>query len=356
MISGAVMARISGSVVAATAVAGLFTARRLFQDLLAVTSRRPGSYVSLADLLPTPAANSEPLPQLRPVQEPGEAFPAIPEPGVTVAELLTADGAWTAGQVAAWRPMRAATCCGRLSTASCAWDPATGTTAWTTAPALCHGPALTGADTTTMLAEGAALRFRGDDVEIVGGGLTGSSGLMPGPAGEAWVFSGTGPRTTGGYGGHTLTRLGQALHESKAHEVDFAGEVHQAALTSTGTLYLAGGGYSVTTDLDQGLRCPRDRWADPAPLTPTASLAIGDHTVLLAGPTGRPGHGVEKPCTPSTETGLTRSPPVGGGRQESRPSGRGGCQILPGVDDVPSDRNKAPTEAVLSAGGAVTGA
>jgi hypothetical protein len=30
------------------------------------------------------------------------------------------------------------------------------------------------------------------------------------------------------------------------------------------------------------------------PLTPTASLAIGDHTVLLAGPTGRPGHGVEK--------------------------------------------------------------
>lgn len=276
-------------------VSGLFTAPRLFQELLSVTSRRGGSCAPLADLLPTPAANNDPLPPLRPVQEPHEAFPAIPEPGVTVTELVTTDGPWTAGEVAGLTVAPSGHLLWTTFDGVLRVDPDTGATAWTTAPALCHGPVLAHADgATTVLAEGAALRFRGDDVEIVGGGFAGSRCLLPGPEDEAWVFSSTGPRTAGGYGGHTLTRLGDSLHDSTTYEVAFAGKVHQAALTPTGTLYLAGGGYSVTTDLTQGLRCPRDRWADSAPLTPTASLAIGDHTVLLAGRTGRPGHGVEK--------------------------------------------------------------
>lgn len=139
--------------------------------------------------------------------------------------------------------------------------------------------------------EEAVLRMTGDHVYVVGGGLRGHGRLMPGPDRTAWAFTTQGPRTAQGFGGHTLTRLGDTLADNTSYEVDFAGGVHQAALTRSGTLFLAGGGHDVTTRLEEGLHCPSDRWADSAPLTPRTALAIGEHTVLLAGPTGQ---GLEK--------------------------------------------------------------
>ncbi|MFE5857806.1 restriction endonuclease [Streptomyces sp. NPDC056500] len=269
--------------------AGLITAEALFHAVLSLASRRGGSYVPLTDLLDPPTPR-DPLPTLRPASRGVEHFPALPEPDVTVTGVLTSDGPWTAGEVngvaaAADGSLLWTVMDGVLSTDS------SGVTGWTAAPALCRGPALAADGSTFVLSAEAALRLGQSQAHVVGGGFTGAHWLMPGPDKSAWVFSTTGPQTTRGYGGHILTRLGDTLADSTAHGVPFDGQVHQAALTPTGTLYLASGGHSVTTNADQGLACPTTNWVRSAPLTPTAALAIGDHTVLLAGPTGT---GIEK--------------------------------------------------------------
>ncbi|MBC3989416.1 restriction endonuclease [Streptomyces sp. AC563] len=272
-------------------VSGLISAEVLFYRHLAVTSRRGGSYVPLADLLPEPEVG--PPPSF--LQSPAhgiDGFPAIPEPGVTVTHVLTADGAWAEGEISGlaytggrgllWTTMSGMLCV----------EPATGRSSWTAGPAFCKGPALVTSDSGILLhSEEAVLRMTDNHVHVVGGGLRGHGRLMPGPNGTAWAFTTQGPRTAQGFGGHTLTRLGDTLADSTSYEVDFAGGVHEAALTRSGTLFLAGGGRDVTTRLEEGLHCPSDRWGNSAPLTPQTALAVGEHTVLLAGPTGQ---GMEK--------------------------------------------------------------
>ncbi|WP_371651588.1 MULTISPECIES: restriction endonuclease [unclassified Streptomyces] len=274
-------------------VAGLFSADRLFHELLSVTGRQGGAYVLLAGLLDTPAAAGEPLPALRPVDQPIEGFPAWPEAGLTVSSVLTSGGPWAAGKVDGM----ASTADGRLL-----WTtregvlqvaPDSGASMWTTAPSFCHGPALSEADgSMVVLVEEAALRFCKDSsVDVASGGFVGSRQLLPGPDNTAWVFASSGPRRAEGHGGHTLTQLAADFPDGVTCEVDFPGWVHQAVLTGAGSLYISGGGHSVTTDCKHNWRCPADRWADSAPLTPDAALAVGDHTVLLA---GRSPQGFEK--------------------------------------------------------------
>lgn len=62
-------------------------------------------------------------------------------------------------------------------------------------------------------------------------------------------------------------------------------------------------GRDVATRLEDGLHCPSDRWADSAPLTPRTALAVGEHTVLLAGLTGQ---GMEKALI-AVDTRILRS-------------------------------------------------
>lgn len=81
----------------------------------AVGDQSPWRCLPLAGLLDTPAAAAEPLPALRPVDQPIEAFPAWSEAGLTVSSMLTADGPWTAGEWTAWRPQRTGACCGPLT-------------------------------------------------------------------------------------------------------------------------------------------------------------------------------------------------------------------------------------------------
>ncbi|MEI5607916.1 hypothetical protein [Streptomyces brasiliscabiei] len=268
-------------------VAGLISSESLFYRHLAVTSRRGGSYVPLADLLPEPDVGPPPL-FLRSPAQGIDGFPAIPEPGVTVTHLLTADGAWTGGEISGLAHTGRSGLLWTTTSGVLHVEPATGRSSWAAGPALCKGPALVTPDSGTLLhSEEAVLRMTDDHVHVVGGGLKGHGRLMTGPDHTAWVFTTQGPRTAEGFGGHTLTRLGDTLADSISYDVDFAGGVHQAALTRSGTLFLAGGGHDVTTRFEEGLHCPSDRWADSAPLTARTALAVGEHTVLLAGPTGQ---------------------------------------------------------------------
>ncbi|MEU2490903.1 hypothetical protein [Streptomyces sp. NPDC007883] len=272
-------------------VSGLLSAEFLFYRHLAVTAGRGGSYVPLADLLPKPDVGPPPS-FLRPLAQGIDGFPAIPEPGVTVTHVLTADGAWTEGEISGLARTGGSGLLWTTMSGMLRVDPATGRSSWTTGPALCKGPALVTPDSGTLLYnEEAVLRMTDNQVHVVGGGLKGHGWLMPGPDHTAWAFTTQGPRTAQGFGGHTLIRLGDTLADSTSYDVDFAGGVHQAALTRSGTLFLAGGGRDVTTRLEEGLHCPSDRWTDSAPLTPQTALAVGEHTVLLAGPTGQ---GMEK--------------------------------------------------------------
>lgn len=272
-------------------VSGLISAEDLFYRHLALTSRRGGSYVTLADLLPEHVLGPPPS-FLRPPAQGIDGFPAIPEQGVTVTHVLTAVGAWTEGEISGLAHTGGSGLLWTTMSGMLGVDTATGRSSWTMGPALCKGPALVTPDNGTLLHnEEAILRMTDDQVHAVGGGLKGHGWLIPGPDHTTWAFATQGPRTAQGFGGHTLTLLGDTLADSTSYDVDFAGRVHQAALTPSGALFLAGGGRDVTTCLEEGLRCPSDRWAESAPLTPRTCLAVGEHTVLLAGPTGQ---GMEK--------------------------------------------------------------
>jgi hypothetical protein len=151
---------------------------------------------------------------------------------VTVAHALTADEAWTAGEIGGIANTGGSGLLWTTMDGVLRVDVATGCSAWTTAPAFCQGPALVAPGAGTLvLSEGAALRLTGDQAHVVGGGFTGAGWLMPGPDGSAWVFTTQGPRSAEGRGGHTLSRLGNLLADSTSLEVDFAGRVHQAVLT-----------------------------------------------------------------------------------------------------------------------------
>jgi hypothetical protein len=270
---------------------GLISAQALFQRLLAIASRRGGSYVALAELLQE-GVPQRPLPSLGSSPQGVEGHPALVEPGVTCSHVLTADGQWTAGEVRGLATDGQSELWWTTADGVLRVDAASAGSTWTPAPAGCQGPALLEASGHMLvLCEEATLRLTEGHASAVGGGHRGASWLMPGPDDTAWVFSTQGPRISGGHGGHTLTGLGSTLADSTSYKVDYAGQAHQAAFTRSGILYVAGGGYDVTTTLEHGLHCPRERWVEPVPLTPVVSLAAGDHTVLLAGPTGR---GMEK--------------------------------------------------------------
>ncbi|WP_405969047.1 restriction endonuclease [Streptomyces sp. NBC_00988] len=288
-------------------VSGLISAETLFYRHLAVTSRRGGSYVPLADLLGN--GRQEPSPSLVRFPAQGiDGFPAIAEPGVTATHVLTAGAGWTAGEIDGLTHTDDGRLLWTTMDGVLGVHPATGRTAWTAAPTLCKGPALTtpGGDT-LVLAETAVLRLTGEQATLLGGGLQGPGQLMPGRDGSAWVFASQGPRTAQGAGGHTLTRLGDTLADSTSYDVVFQGRVNQAVLARSGALFLAGGGWDVTTRQEDGWRCPRDRWSESVPLTPQASLAVGEHTVLLAGRTGQ--GGIEQALV-AVDTRTHRSTPL----------------------------------------------
>lgn len=274
-------------------VSGLLSAQQLLDSLLSTTSLRGGSYAPLSDLLPTYFPPTEPPPRLRSSTEPFVGFPAHPIDGVTITSIATAEGSWSAGETNGLAVDAAGKTLWTLPSGVLRVDPHTGTSAWTSMPPDCVGPVLASPDgAITFIANGAAVRMDPDNVAtIIGGGFTPRAHLVAGPGDQQWVFASSGPRTREGFGGHSLGQLGGVLHEQVAFDVDFSGQVHQAILTGAGSLYLAGGGSSVTTIRERNWGCPPERWFNSAPLRPVTSLAVGEHTVLLAGHTP---HGVEK--------------------------------------------------------------
>ncbi|MFF4355168.1 hypothetical protein [Streptomyces sp. NPDC001530] len=173
----------------AAMASGLISAEFLFHRYLAVTGQRDGSYVSLAGLLPEPDVGPPPS-FLRSSAQGINGFPAIPEPGVTVTHVLTADGTWTEGEISGLAHTGGSGLLWTTMSGMLRLDAATGRSSWTSGPVLCKGSALVTPDSGTLLHnEEAVLRMTDDQVHVVGGGLKGHGWLMSGPDHTAWAFT-----------------------------------------------------------------------------------------------------------------------------------------------------------------------
>ncbi|WP_169317417.1 restriction endonuclease [Actinacidiphila oryziradicis] len=270
-------------------VCGLLPPQQLLHQILSVTTRRGGSYVPLADLL-RPAMTPD-LPRLRPTLA-GSDDPVTVQagPGVTVTPLLTAHGPWT-DTASGMAVTKNGDLLWTLDSGILRVAPVTGTTSWHDTLQLCYGPVIPRSDDTLIAVRaGAALRTGPTGITALGGGFNTFSYALPGTGDDAWVFSSTGPTGEVYKGSHTLTRLGDTLADSAPHSIEFSGGVHQAAITPAGTVYLSGGGDSVTADLAPSMDGNTGWFASVPVVTPTTSLVLDDHTVLLA---GRVGNGIE---------------------------------------------------------------
>jgi restriction endonuclease len=266
-------------------IAGLMPAGDFLQRLFTLTSRYGGSILPLETLVlqdgpgtPAPAFRAGDVDEAR-------DFPLKPADGVMVEVLATGDGSWTDPPTGLATDTDGAVLL-TIDGGLLRLDPRTLDSRWLPAPP-CTSPLLAADGTLTVLSGAAAVDVSTGGLRVRGGAFRpGHSHLLPGPDGTQWVFGNDGARVGGTAGGrHRLTQLGATLAEQPDPVVvDFPGTVHQAVLTGSGHLYLAGGGSSVLTGPDTGWACPKDDWIRSVALTPQAALAVGKHTVLLAGP------------------------------------------------------------------------
>jgi hypothetical protein len=98
-------------------------------------------------------------------------------------------------------------------------DPDDGSTGWALPLAGCQGtPAVAPDGGILVVCNQAVVRCRNTILEVVAGGFTGNSELLPGPDGRTWVLDNTGARYDGLL---TLTQLGARPGEEQHHEIDF---------------------------------------------------------------------------------------------------------------------------------------
>ncbi|MEW2522824.1 restriction endonuclease [Actinacidiphila alni] len=266
-------------------IAGLMPAGDFLRNLFTLTSRYGGSTLALETLALRNGPGS-PAPAFR-ADDPDEArdFPLKPARGVTAEVLATADEAWTAPPTGLATDTEGAVLL-TVDGGLLRLDPRTCETRWLPAPP-CTSPLLADDGTLTVLSGAAAVDLSAGGLQVRGGGFRPNRAhLLTGPERTTWVFDNDGARVGGPTGGHhRLTQLATTVaSQPDPIIIDFPGNIHQAVLTGSGRLYLAAGGHSVLTGPDTGWDCPKGEWTPSVDLTPQAALAVGKHTVLLAGP------------------------------------------------------------------------
>jgi hypothetical protein len=162
-------------------------------------------------------------------------------------------------------------------------DLGTGRLDWAVPITGCRGHALALADRSILVLQGAAvLRWHEDDVQIVAGGFTGGTSLLPGSRGEVWVFDYKGAGWLKAGLAVTLTRLGAELGQEERHTIDFRAGIWSAVWLSGRRFYLAGDGHFGVVDLDQTTTVEiDDRLRSPHP-DQRGSMRLNDQAVLTA--------------------------------------------------------------------------
>lgn len=263
-------------------LSGLLSPHDLFNELLDRASYRGEVSVPLTELL-APNETSAPL-VLAPGEPADHPVPVITEtaPGVRAEVVLhgTNQSDTTVDGLAVDADGRLL-----LTTAAgvAAVDPATGAADWAVPIPGCRGSALILADRSILVLHGAAvLRWHRDQVQIVAGGFTGGTSLLPGPDDEAWVFDYKGAGWMQNGLAVTLTRLGRELGQEERHTIDFRAGIWSAVWLSGRRFYLAGDGHFGVVDLDQNTTVPiDDRLRSPHP-DQRGSTRLDQRTVLTA--------------------------------------------------------------------------
>jgi hypothetical protein len=116
-------------------------------------------------------------------------------------------------------------------------------------------------------------------LDVIGGGFTGNSNLLPGPDGTTWVFDNTGARYAGLV---SLTGLGPHLGDQRHHEIEFGAGVWNATWLDRSRFFLAGDGHSAVVDLDVSTRVERTAWIRSPQSGPRPLVARDATTVLTA--------------------------------------------------------------------------
>lgn len=263
-------------------LSGLVSPQDLFTELLDRAAYRGEIRVALRELLVPPEEPA--LPTMNLGSEPDHPVPVVTEtaPAVRAEVVLhgsqpmptTVDGIAVdrEGQLLLTLPAGIA----RI-------DPASGRGDWAVPIPGCRSHPLALPDGSILvLRDAAVLRWHDDDVQIVSGGFTGGTSLLPGPSGGPWVFDYKAAGWLQFGRAITLTRLGPELGREARYSIDFQAGIWSAVWLSGRRFYLAGDGHFGVVDLDQSNTVEiDDRLRSPHP-DQRGSMRVDDWTVLTA--------------------------------------------------------------------------
>jgi hypothetical protein len=262
-------------------LSGLFSPIDLFTELVDRASYRGQVQVPLTELLVP--SNTAPLPVLR-VGSPKDSPPVISETrsGVhaevvlhgTQPQEIVVDGIAidSDGRLLLTMPQGIVRA-----------DLSSGAAEWAVPIPHCRGSALPRPDGSILVICGeAALRWDGSECQIVAGGFTGGTSLLPGPEGQAWVFDYKKAEWLQSGMSVTLTQLGDEMGREERHIVDFRAGIWNAVWLSGRRFFLAGDGHFGIVDLDKSTSVPiDDRLRSPHP-DQRGAIRVDEHTVMTA--------------------------------------------------------------------------
>ena len=162
-------------------------------------------------------------------------------------------------------------------------DLSSGALGWAAPIPGCRGSALQRADGSILVICGeTVLCWDGHDCQILAGGFTGGTSLLPGPDGQEWVFDYKTAQWMQFGMSVTLTRLGDGLGQEERHTIDFRAGIWSAVWLSGLRFFLAGDGRFGLVDLDNTTTVPIDeRLRSPHP-DQRGAVRIDEHTVMTA--------------------------------------------------------------------------
>jgi hypothetical protein len=155
-----------------------------------------------------------------------------------------------------------------------------GTTQWASPLPGCRGTALVEPDGALLtLCNNAVVRWQAEKLEVIGGGFTGNSNLLPGPDGPAWVFDNTGTMYENLV---SLTGLGARLGDEVRHEIEFSANVWNATWLERRRFFLAADGHSAVVDLDVSTHVDRSAWVESPQSGPRPLITRDAKSIITA--------------------------------------------------------------------------